>query len=176
MPITIHTPRQPIVSRNASVNSEGDRPHARATDEVNNGQNSPADSLGCIFAGIRERERLFGAETDAGDKASGAEQHDVGSERAKDRKRPEQQQIELVDKPSPPAIAEFALPGGADEHSKDRCTSHQRSLGGGGELGLDHIRDQRTQHDQIDDVKEVPRGDQRDHLDVERGNLRLIQR
>src|SRR5262249_56760484 len=95
----------------------GDGPHARCTDEVSDRQDTRADSPGRIFAGIGKREPLFGAETDAGDKASSGKQSDVRSEGAEDRKRPEQQEIELVNRPSPPAIAEFALPGGADEHS-----------------------------------------------------------
>ncbi len=45
-------------------------------------------------------------------------QNTVGAERAKNCEDAEQQQIELIDGLASPAVAEFTLTGGADEHSE----------------------------------------------------------
>ena len=49
-------------------------------------------------------------------------------------------------------------------------------LGAGRELGREHVRNQRAQHDQVDDVEEISRGDQRDDFDVQRRYFRVVER
>ena len=51
-----------------------DRPYAGAADEMNDGQDASANSLGRIFAGIGESERLLGAEPEPGDEAADDQQ------------------------------------------------------------------------------------------------------
>ena len=69
MPITIQTPRQPIEIAEVQREQRGDRPDAGAADEMHDRQDAAADRLRRIFAGVGERERLLGAEADAGDEA-----------------------------------------------------------------------------------------------------------
>ena len=102
--------------------------------------------------------------------------HHRRRQRAEDREHAENQQIELVDRLAAPTVAEFALTDAADEHAEHRGAADPCRLGAGRELGLNHVRDQRTQHDQIDDVEEVTGGDERDHLDMQRRYFRIVQR
>ncbi len=176
MPITIQTPRQPIGVPEREGEQRSDRPHAGAADEVHDRQDAAADALGRIFAGIGEGERLLGADADPGDEAADDQPRDGRGQRAEDREHAEQQQVELIDGLAAPAVAEFALTGGADEHAEDRRAADQGGFGSGRELGLKHVRDQRAEHDHIDDVEEVTGGDQRDHLDMERRYFRVVQR
>ena len=153
----------------------GDRPHAGAADEMHQRQNPAADALGRVFAGIGESERLFAAEAEAGDEARRRQPDHGRSEGAENGENPEQQEVELVDRLAAPAIAEFALTDAAEEHAKDRGAADDRSFRSGREFGCDHVRDQRAQHDQIDDVEEISGCDQPNDLDVKRRYFRLIQ-
>ena len=52
----------------------------------------------------------------------------------------------------------------------------QAASGAGREFGRDHVRNQRAEHDQIDDVEEISGGDQRDDLDVQRRDFCIVER
>ena len=136
----------------------------------------PRMRLGRIFAGIGEGERLLAAEAKAGDEARRHQPHDRRRQRAEDGEHAEDQQIELVDRLAAPAIAEFALADAAKEHAEHGGAADPGGFGAGREFGLDHVRDQRAQHDQVDDVEEVTGGDECDHLDVEWRYFRIVQR
>ena len=154
----------------------GDGPHAGAADKVDDCQDAAADRFGRIFASVGECERLFGADSDAGDKPRCDEPPDGRRQCAQDRERAEQQKIELIDFLAAPAVAKFALASRANEHAEDRRAADQGGFGAGAELGLDHIRYQRAQHDHIDHIKEVSSGDERDNLDMQRCNFRIVER
>src|SRR3974390_1807494 len=99
-------------------------------------QDATANALGRILSRIREGERLLGAETDAGDEAAQDQERDVRRERAQDRKRAEQQQVELINEPAAEPVAQLALAGGADRHAEDGGAADEGELGGpGGEIG-----------------------------------------
>src|SRR5262249_32239591 len=139
-------------------------------------QDASANELGRVLPRIREGERLLCAETDAGDEARDPKPKYRRRERAQDGENPKQQQIELINRLAAPPVAELALSSGADEHSNHGRASDQASLGRGRELGLDHVRDQRAQDDQVNDVEEIPGGDECDYANMERRDLCFIQR
>ncbi len=174
IPMTIHTPRQPIEFTEVKREKGRNRPHAGAADEVNEGEYPAADRFRRIFAGIGESERLFAAETQPTDKPAHHQPEYGWRERAEDCENSEQEQIELVDGLASPPVAEFALTGGANEHAEYRRAADKPGFRSGGKFGLNHVRDQRPEHNQVDDVKEVPRRNQCDHLDVERRNFRVV--
>jgi hypothetical protein len=55
------------------------------------------------------------------------------------------------------------LAGRAEEHSEDSRTSNPSQIGSGRKPGLDDVRNQRAEHDQVDDVEEVTGSDERNH-------------
>ncbi len=105
-------------------------------------ENATADRLRRVFAGISEGERLFAAEAKARNEAANHEPKHGRRECAKNCEDAEQQQIELVDGLSSPAVAEFTLASGADKHSEHGRAANQAGLGAGGEFGLNHVGDQ----------------------------------
>src|SRR4029079_6025526 len=64
----------------------------------------------------------------------------------------------------------------ATHHSKQGAAADPRSCRSCCEVGLEHVRDQRSQNNQIDDVEEVASCDQRNDFDVRWRNLCLIER
>ena len=139
-------------------------------------QDAAADAFGRIFAGIGEGQRLLAAQPKAGDEARRHKPHDRRRQRAQDGEHAEDQQVELVDRLTAPAVAEFALADAAKEHAEHGGAADPGSFGPGGEFGLDHVRDQRSEHDQIDDVEKVTGGNERDYLDVKRRYFGIVER
>jgi hypothetical protein len=92
-------------------------------------QDAAADELGRVFARIGERERLLGAETDAGDETRDPQQLDRWRERAQDGEDSKQQEVELVDRLAAPPVAELALSGGANEHAEHGRAASPAGLG-----------------------------------------------
>jgi len=133
----------------------GNRPNAGSADEVDESKDTAADRLGRIFAGIGEGERLFAAEAEAGHKTRGNQPPYRRRQGAKDREYAEDQKVELVNRLAAPPVAEFALTDGADEHSQHRRAADPSGFNLGCEVGIDHVRDEIAQHDEIDDVEEV---------------------
>src|SRR5262249_25029469 len=85
---------------------------------MDDGEDTAADLLGRIFAGIGKAERLFGAKAEAGNEAADHQNRHARGERAKDRENSEQQQVELINEPAAEPIAQLALSSGADEHAE----------------------------------------------------------
>ena len=143
---------------------------------MHDGKKPSADSLGRIFAGIGERQRLLGAEAEAGDKAADDKHRDVRRECTEDREHAEQQQVELIDEAAAEPVAELTLSRSADEHAEDGRAADQRDLGAARELRRQNVRHERAEDRKVDDVEEVSRGDQRDHFAMQRRYLRFVER
>src|SRR5262249_46430032 len=111
-----------------------DWPHQCAAEEMDDGQDAAANGLWCVFPSIGPAEWLLRAKSDAGDETTHRKQGEVGCERAENREDPEEQKIELIDRPAPQPVAELALSERADEEANERCASDPTGLGRGCEL------------------------------------------
>jgi len=109
MPITIHTPRQPIESRKNSVNSEAIGQTQAPPMKCTIARMRAADGLGRIFAGVSKGERLLAAEPDAGNEARGDEPPYRRRERTRMVKMPNSSRLKLVDGLAAPSVAELGL-------------------------------------------------------------------
>jgi hypothetical protein len=139
-------------------------------------QDAAADALGRIFAGIGERKRLLGAESDPGDKAAGDEQRDGRGKRSEDREDAEQQQVELIYESAAETIAEFTLTGRADEHSENGGAADASDFGPRCELGLKYVRNERAEDGKIDNIEEISSGYEPDNSPMKRRYFRIVQR
>ncbi len=142
---------------------------------MDDSQNASANAPRRIFAGIGESKRLLAPEPKPRDEPADPKPEHAGRERADDGEYPEQEQVELIDRLAPPTVAELALAGGADKHAEHGCAADPAGLGGGREFGRHHVGNERAQHNQIDHVEEISSRNEPDHLDVERGDLCLVQ-
>src|SRR6202043_3697873 len=94
------------------------------------------DVLRRIFGGVRETQRLLGAEPDAGEEAEGQQPAGAGVEPdardrrqgADDRRQTEQQEVELVDRLAAEAVGELALAEAPDEQAPRRDAADPRRL------------------------------------------------
>ena len=154
----------------------GKRPRPGAADHLHAGDETAADVLGRILAGISEAQRLLGAEPDAGDEAQCCEPDVVGRECRDDGRQAVQQQVELIDGLAAEAVGELALRQRADEQAEQRGAGNGGDLRGRGEAGAHHVGNQRSQDHVVGDVEEIPRGDQREHAPMDRAHPGIVER
>ena len=101
-----------------------DRPGPGAADELHQGDDASAITLGRVFRGVGEAQWLLGAQAEAREEPAHQQQGQVRHPGTGNRCEAEQQQIELVHCLAAEPVGEFPLPQRAQEQTDQGDTVH----------------------------------------------------